>query len=321
MDIYTTSDFIEKYVDKIKTAKFESLTEDTILKLNRIYHKENLHIDEEGNLVLLKQEEKENVIKVCNFFAVPIYRLMYDDGSEIHESGLGLVIYSKFSDEKYKRNFVNLSDEAIEKGNWLSIEYLDRDLFLYTKDLYKYLRIAIKLSTRILKKREVKIYYDSYWLEDEDAIDHIDERHIFDLLHSRDRDNQDKYGLEKDPVEIAKLLKEYTLQYKLIPFYTEPIDKEQNWGWEDNDYFYLPYASTWKWIRGILENRQYILKMKDKQIDEYLIEYEIFESNEERKTGVKRADRNSTVYAGKKERVLMIKKESMNDFLTKAEIN
>ncbi|MNM86639.1 hypothetical protein D3C81_987980 [compost metagenome] len=244
--------------------------------------------------------------------------MYFDDGEKIHVAGMAVELYSQLSDEKYKRIHINLSDEAIEKGNWLNNDFIDRDFFVYKSDLYRYLRIAIKLSSRILKKEAKKVYYDGEWLEDEDAVDHIidsqHEREIHSIRNSGIENESDFIEKElKDAIQFLEAQRLYINHIKLFPFPEKPSDEMNGYGWEDESYYYLIYKDTWSWIRAYFNRNRIKLQTKAKELDHYLIEAAVFESNEER-NNLQRADQN---IRGLDKRVFMINKARFNEFLSR----
>lgn len=312
MEKFQSEDFIEKYVEKVKNSVFEYRLDDIRTKINRILRKENLYFDDEAYLIL-QSENKENETRICNFFILPTHSLYIDDGEKINEAGIAVELYSQFNDEKYKRIVVNLSDEVIEKGNWLTTAFIDRDFFVYKPDLYRYLRIAIKLSSRILKKEAKKVFYDDEWLEDDEAVEHIlNYQYDRRILSIRKIGNESSHREDSDAMLFLKAQSQYISEIKLLSFPEKSSDEYNDWGWEDNDYYYLIYSKTWSWIRAYFNRNGIKLKTADKELDHYLIEAGVFESNEIRaKTNLKRADRRTTPL---KERVFMINKVRFNEF-------
>ncbi|MFM9329403.1 hypothetical protein [Paenibacillus mesotrionivorans] len=319
MEEYQSEDFIEKYVEKVKKDfLIEIRLNDLRTKINRILQKENLYFDDETYLVL-QSETKETETRICNFFVLPTHSLYFDDGEKIHEAGIAVELYSQLSDEKYKRILVNLSDEAIEKGNWLTAAFIDRDFFVYKPDLYRHLRIAIKLSSRIIKKEAKKVFYNEEWLEDDDAVEHISEykrsQEMLSLKRSNNQNEKETHGNEDiDAVQFLAAQKQYISEITLLSFPEKPSDETNEWGWEDNDYYYLVYSKTWSWIRAHFNRNGFKLILDEKDLDHYLIEAGVFESNEVRaKSKLKRADRKTPPLS---KRVFMINKARFNEFLS-----
>ncbi len=319
MEVYQSEDFIEKYVGKVKNIFFELKLDDIRKKINRILQKENLYFDDEAYLVL-QSENKENETRICNFFVLPTHSLYIDDGEKINEAGIAVELYSQFNDEKYKRILVNLSDEVIEKGNWLTTAYIDRDFLVYKPDLYRYMRIAIKLSSRILKKEAKKVFYNDEWLEDDEAIEHIS-NYWYDrnMLSLRKLGNESEFESSHkevtDAVHFLEAQNKYISEIELLPFPEKLPDESKDQGWEDNDFYYLIYSKAWSWIRAYFNRKGIKLKTNEKELDHYLVEAGVFESNEIRpKTNLKRADRKTTQL---KERVFMINKIRFNEFLSR----
>ncbi|MFC5532229.1 hypothetical protein [Cohnella yongneupensis] len=317
MEKYQSEEFIEKFSEKVKDSVFDYGLDDIRTKINRILQKENLYFDGEGYL-LLQSESKENETRICNFFVLPTHSLYYDDGEKIHEAGISVELYSRFNEDKYKRILVNLSDEAIEKGNWMSIEFIDRDFLIYKSDLYRYLRIAIKLSSRIIKEKAKKIFYNDEWLEDGEAVEHIAESRrerkvisIMKIVNGNEQENNQKEAT--DAVMFLRAQSQYISEIKMLVFPLEPSDEEGEWGWEDNDYYYLVYSKTWSWIRAYFTRKGFKLRITEKDLDHFLVESGIFESNEIRsKTNLKRADFRTSQLSN---RVFKINKLRFNEFL------
>lgn len=314
MEIYQSEDFIEKFSENVKGSLFDVRLSKLKTKINRTLQKENLYFDNEGYLIL-QNESKESETKICNFFVLPTHSLYFDDGEKIHEAGIAVELYSSLNDDKYKRILVNLSDQAIEKGNWLTTEYIDRDFFIYRSELYRYLRIALKLSSRILKVDAKKVFYDDMWLEDDEANEYIfDTRLERDLRSIRKSGNGIEFTHKEEAVQFLVAQRQYITEIKLLPFPEKPSDKKDEYGWEDNDHFYLIYKNAWSWIRAYFNRNGVKLNAtSEKELDHYLIEAGVFESNEKRsKTNLKRADQRISTLT---ERVFKINKVRFNEFL------
>lgn len=315
MEIYQSEDFIEKFSETVKGPLFNDKRDRLRTKINRILKKENLFFDSEGYLVL-QFENKESKTRICNFFVLPTDSLSFYDGEKIHEAGIAVELYSKLAHKKYKRLFVNLSDEIIEKGNWLTTTFIDRDFFIYKPDLYKHLRTAIKLSSRILKDEARKVFFDNYWIEDAKEVEYI-YRQYFRKIESNGNGIDAKYEQDVDAVKFLKAQLQYISEITMLSFPEDAPSETKEWGWEDEQYYYLIYSKTWSWIRAYFNRKGINMKMKEKQLDNYLIEAGIFESNEERpKTNLKRADRKT---AQLKQRIFMINKLRMSEFIDKVE--
>ncbi|MGR6544852.1 hypothetical protein [Paenibacillus tundrae] len=319
MEIYQSEDFVEKYSEKVKEPLFNFSLSRLRTKINRILQKENLYFDSEGYLSL-RFEDKEIETRICNFFVLPTHSLYFDDGEKIHEAGIAVELYSKLNDKKYKRILVNLSDEVIEKGNWLTTAFIDRDFLIYKPDLYRYLRIAIKLSSRILKDEAKKVFYDDEWLEDDEAVEYISEyRHYQKLQRIRNISNDVDVKQEQDvdAVNFLTAQLQYISEITMLPFSEDVPNETKEWGWEDEQNYYLIYSRTWSWIRAYFNQKGIKLKTEEKQLDNYLIEAGVFESNEKRpKTNLKRADRKTPPL---KQRIFMINKIRLNEFINKVE--
>lgn len=321
MEIYQSEDFIEKYSEKVKGPLFDSELNKMRTKINKILQKESLYFDNEGYLVL-QLENKEIETRVCNFFVLPTHALYFDDGEKIHEAGIAVELYSPLNDKKYKRILVNLSDEVIEKGNWLTTAFIDRDFFVYKPDLYRYLRTVIKLSSRILKAEAKKIFYEDEWLEDDEAVEHISEYKHYRTWHSimkisNGNENEAGHKEDTDAVQFLLAQSQYISEIKMLSFPEETSDETNDWGWEDSEYYYLVYSKTWSWIRAYFNHKEVKLVSDTKKLDHYLIEAGVFESNEVRpKSNLKRADRKTPPL---KQRVFMINKVRFNEFLSQKE--
>lgn len=318
MEIYQSEDFIEKFTETVKDSLFDVRLSKLRTKINRILQKDNLYFDSEGYLVL-QIENKESDTRVCNFFVLPTHSLYFDDGEKIHEAGISVELYSRLNDEKYKRILFNLSDEAIEKGNWLTTAFIDRDFFVYKPELYRHLRIAMKLSSRVIKDEAKKVYYDDEWLEDDEAVKHIsDYRHNLRLDSfmkiSNGDGNEANHKEDMDAKQFLSAQSQYISEIKMLSFPEETSDETNEWGWEDNEYYYLVYSKTWSWIRAYFNRKGVNLISDAKKLDHYLIEAGVFESNEVRpKNNLKRADRKTPPL---KQRVFMINKVRFNELLS-----
>jgi hypothetical protein len=326
MEIYQSEDFIEKFSEKVKDILFKDALFDSELtkmktKINKILQKENLYFDNEGYLVL-QPENKESEIRICNFFILPTHSLHFDDGEKIHAAGIAVELYSPLNGKEYKRILVNLSDEVIEKGSWLNTTFIDRDFFVYKSDLYRYLRIAIKLSSRVIKDKAKKVFYNDEWLEDDEAVQHISEYKNYLTSQSIQKisnvyENEVNQKIDAEAMEFLIAQSQYISMINMLSFPEENSEVTNEWGWEDNEYFYLVYSNTWRWIRAYFNRKGIKLISDEKDLDHYLIEAGVFESNEVRpKNKLKRADRNTRPL---KQRVFMINKVRFNELLSQRE--
>ncbi|OMG51015.1 hypothetical protein BK140_03820 [Paenibacillus macerans] len=116
-----------------------------------------------------------------------------------------------------------------------------------------------------------------------------------------------------DAQEFLKAQKLYISEIKLFPLTESPSDETDNFGWEDDSYYYLPYSNTWKWIRAYFIRNGIKLLTAEKDLDHYMVEAGIFESNEKRpKSRLMRADRRTPPL---RKRVFMINKARFDEFL------
>ncbi|MDA1689590.1 MULTISPECIES: hypothetical protein [Bacillus cereus group] len=345
--------FIDKYVEKINLKDFPNEIRDNRRLLNRVLKRENLGIDSSGNTVLYNPtvqgninyetndtDEPEEIIetKLSNFFVVPTHRLYIKNGDTIQEDGIGVKIYTQISKKKYKCIYLNLNNEMIEKGFWINSSYLDHDLYLYNKSFQQYLKMATKLSTRILSKSDFKIFDGEWWLENRfadvkisDFEGYSDSRHTRALAHPSitnrslkpfhdDLDSEEPLKetdrvIKKDIFHFLKALLELISEQDLLQFGTIPENSEENAGWEDEQKYYLPYKKTWEWIANWLQASKYPISVKQKELDIFLYEEKIIEIEVEKGRGRKRADCNVTLYPKHKERVFKISKARITEYI------
>lgn len=226
----------------------------------------------------------------------------------------------------------------IEKGFWINSSYLDHDLYLYNKSFQQYLKMAIKLSTRILSKSEFKIFDGEWWLENRfadvtisDFKDYAESRYTRILDHPSktngalkpyhdDLDSEESLKetdkvIKKDTFYFLCALLELVKELDLLQIFTIPENSEENVGWEDDQKYYLPYKKTWEWIDNWLQTSKYPISVKQKELDIFLYEEKIIEIEVEKSSGRKRADCNVTLYPKHKERVFKISKVRITEYI------
>ncbi|WP_353706416.1 hypothetical protein QEP67_21415 [Bacillus cereus group sp. MS39] len=342
--------FIDKYIEKINLKDFPNEIRDNRRHLNRVLKRENLGVDSSGNTVLYNPTVQENInyetdeseeiieTKLSNFFIVPTHRLYIKNGDNIQEDGIGVKVYTQISKKKYKCIHLNLNNEMIEKGFWINSSYLDHDLYLYNKSFQHYLKMAIKLSTRILSKSEFKIFDGEWWLENRfadvtisDFEDYAESRYTRILDHPSktngalkpyhdDLDSEESLKetdkvIKKDTFYFLRALLELVKELDLLQIFTIPENSEENVGWEDDQKYYLPYKKTWEWIDNWLQASKYPISVKQKELDIFLHEEKIIEIEVEKSSGRKRADCNVTLYPKHKERVFKISKARITEYI------
>lgn len=317
IEVYQSNKFIDKYIRKAKSKEFHDDMKSTRTKINKILAMENLAIDDEANLVLYSDDFKTET-RICNFAVFPTHLLLYDDGNQIHEAGLAVEVYTKFHNGNYKFICANLTDDVIDKGTWLNTTYVDRDCFVYKSELYRYLKIAIKLSYRIIKRKsDIKIFHDQEWLEHDDALKHLsifdDKQNMLEYRQLNNSSNQTDSLIRADAIQFLKALQIHISEIEIHPI-INGLSKTSEQGLEDDTHYYLIYTQTWSWVRSYFNRNQISLNTKEeKKLDHYLIDAGVFESNEIRaKTSLKRADRR---HPPLKPRVFMINKNRLVDFL------
>ncbi|MDR4998972.1 hypothetical protein [Brevibacillus parabrevis] len=348
---YNIHFFIDKYIDLIRIEEFHDSFSKEIhdyrLQLNRLLQRETLGIDWLGNTVLLNNVDDEETeygkdnkmdIKLCNFFIVPTHRLYIKENQTIREEGLGIKVYTKLSKKKYKCIYLNLNQEMIEKGYWVTASFLDHDLFLYDKSYYRYLKMAIKLSTRILLDSDFKIFDGEWWFENRfsdvtinDFEGYHQRRPVLQLVHpvttngviksfynlsnSENLNISDINTLKKqDAIIFLKEILALIEEQPLTKLGEIPENEVDNLGWQDDDKYYLPYKETWDLVETRLRHREKYSLLARKELDLFLFDEKIIEIEEE-KSGRKRADKLVTVYPKTKIRVFVIKKTKMNEYL------
>ncbi|MED0705265.1 hypothetical protein [Aneurinibacillus aneurinilyticus] len=149
---------INKKIKRIKldwnSESFKNIL-DTKTKLNKIYSNEKLRI-QSGNLVF-KDNRKEH--KICNFFVIPTHKIYYFDGSKKEKIGLRIRLYTNDQNKMTKITELTITNELINNGKWID-KYLADDYILYKNEYYVHLKKAIKLSSKLLKKKDKEIYTD-----------------------------------------------------------------------------------------------------------------------------------------------------------------
>ncbi|USK86146.1 hypothetical protein [Peribacillus asahii] len=326
---------------------------DDCLRLNRILKRENLRIDLNGNTIIINEvttearkineaksdEEREELpdTKISNFCVIPTHRLYVKNEEGIYENGIGVKVFVRISKNKFKCIYLNLTTDMIEKGHWVTPAYLDHDLYLYNKSLYSQLRIAVKISTRALSSDEFKIFDGEWWLENQyddveisDFEGFHDSNSIAMLAHPSitngaiksihyDRaggENNERTDsiIKQDILRFLQAINELVKKEVVLDIGVKP-DNHENIGWKDKDKYYLLYRRTWDWIVDLLKETNYQISIPEKELDIQLHKEEIIEIEEEKRTGRKRADCNTTVYPKKKERVFKISIARLNEFI------
>lgn len=337
MNVY---DFLDKYIEYISAKQYAAETAKIRLRINRILQKEKLEITRSGTIVhesIHKSGESSgnpqdevSVTKLTNFCVIPTHRLyVQGNDSRYIEEGVGVRIYTKLSKKKYKLIHLNLSNEMIEKGNWLNANYSAQDLILYKKSFYHHVCIAIKLSTRALASSEYKVFTDGYWYENEDESITIDEYEKMDRLIAEGIPNQlslsNNQESEKPTVsgkhELLPFLAELSSLIETWPRFekgTKPSTNDDSVVWFDREYYYLPYKQTWSTMEERLRDAGfYRTNDKDfrKGIEAILSAEQLIKIETETKSNRERADCNASVYKGKKLRVFKVYKARLENYL------
>lgn len=350
--------FVDKYIEIMKIhPNILAELDDDYVRLNRILHRENLRIDIEGNTLFINpvttKKKKENTnetkedegideksdTKISNFCVIPTHRLYVKNENGIHEDGIGVKIFSRVGKKKYKCIYLNLTNEMIEKGSWISPVYLDHDLFLYNKSFYNQLRIAIKLSTRMLSREEFKVFDGEWWFENPFSDFQISDYEgypksntikwlpdppkkingEFEHFNSYSTNERWKEGLseiiKQDIFNFLQAVKELVRKELVLEKGVIPDPDNENIGWKDNDKYYLIYGKTWEWVENYLNKSDYHISIHKKEFDIKLYEEDIIEIKEEKRAGRKRADCNTVVYSKHRERVFKISISRLNEFI------
>lgn len=155
---------LELFINRFKgNAKNMKKMERRIKGLNRIYEREAFYIDHYG-CFKLKINKDDKHIRMCNFFVYPTHKLYYNNGNSIESYGLAVNIYCKdILMNKYIKICLNLNNDMIEKGGWVSSNLLDSCYDQKKGSDYHYLRSALKLATIILNKKDIKIFDRRVW--------------------------------------------------------------------------------------------------------------------------------------------------------------
>lgn len=226
----------------------------------------------------------------------------------------------------------------IERGFWVSPVYLDHDLYIYNKSFYNQLRIAIKLSTRILWGDDFKIFDGEWWLEnrysDVEITDfagypksnstqwlahplstHREVKQFHFIETNTDEIDGKIEMIKQDLFHFLNAINELVKKELVLEKGNIPDDEYENMGWKDSEKYYLLYGKTWKWVENYLKESNYVTSFPNKDIEIKLYEQEIIEIEEEKRSGRKRADCNTTVYPKKKERVFKISISRLEEFI------
>ncbi|MCD1259747.1 hypothetical protein B5M42_012975 [Paenibacillus athensensis] len=301
---YPLDIFMERYAsftDDLTTM------EQNIEKLNRIYARENFCIDQHGNLVV----KGDVTQRICNFFVYPTHKLYFDHGNFIELEGVAVVAYTKH-EEKYKKVYLNLTNDLIESGSWVRSEYLDTEYDLMKASQYFYLRSALKIATRRIGTNDVMIFDGEDWVEDEEAAgllkeyqSYIKNRRIWDKVKNID-------SLQNTIGDYLKAMQTYITGNQLTTHGNEPIDENTNKGWENDEFYFLWGKEFWKWMETRFASKDMTFD-KDRFID-YLVEQNVIEVETE-KRGRIRVEVWETVYPKFKKRFLKINRAKLEHLL------
>lgn len=345
--------FVDKYMEimKIHPDIREELGDDYV-RLNRILQRENLRIDLDGNTLFINpgttEEKKEKTnetngdvgtgeksdTKISNFCVIPTHRLYMKNENGIYEDGIGVKIFARVSKKKYKCIYLNLSNEMIEKGYWISPVYLDHDFYLYNKSFYKELRIALKLSIRMLSSDEFKVFDGEWWFENRFSDVEISDFEGFPKsntiqwlahpsttngeikqFHIFESNEEGKGGtseiIKQDIFYFLKAVNELVKKELILDKGDIPDSDNENIGWKDNEKYYLFYGKTWEWVENFLNKSSYQISIPNKEFDIKLYEEGIIDIEEEKRTGRKRADCNIK----KNKRCFKISISRLNEFI------
>lgn len=351
--------FVDRYIDTIdlKDDVIRKEFFDDLSRLNRVLNRENLRISNGGNTLIVNQKSSDDKkkktsenqndegndkildIKISNFCVIPTHKLYVKKENFIYEDGIGVKVITKIGKKKYKCIYINLNNEMIEKGYWISPFYLDHDLYLYDKKFYNHIRIAIKLSTRMLAPDEFKIFDGEWWLENRFADVEISEFNGFPktnfiqiLAHplrtcgeikplhinvTNDMIEEKGSKIDQDIIHFLLAINELVNKELILKKGDSPDADIKNIGWKDDEKYYLLYLKAWEWVYDFLNMSDLKFSSTKKEIEFKLYEMGMIDLEVEKNGRRKRADCNTTVYTGKKERVLRVSIAGLYEFITK----
>jgi|GEM_PF-4466654 len=281
-----------------------------IEKLNHLYAREPFHVDEHGNLVIT-----DGTQRICNFFVYPTHKLYYDDGNSLEMIGVGIYAFAKIDEETYKKVCLNLKFDMIENGDWVKSELLDTDYDLNKSTLYPILRSALKIATRKIGKRDVKIFNGEVWIEDEEAVDLLGEYQDYFEAKRIWGDIKQPGRLKEDVAYFLNAVMIFTKENVVTPYGEKPQVEENHAGWENNEMYFLWGKKLWDWVRKRSASEGYEFVSETNAITVFLMEAEIIRFDKE-KSGRIRVDTWETVYSGFKKKFYALNKSKMLEFLS-----
>jgi nitrate reductase NapAB chaperone NapD len=286
-----------------------------IEKLNQVYSNEIYCINENGCLVFRNKNENDHQY-IANFFVVPTHWTYCYYGETLDNSdGLAITVYHKFDDKKYVKLSLNLKYVDIENGNWVNSKDLESFYDFPIQSNYRFLRSALKLATKRIKSKNVKLFRGEEWFDGWEAKHHIKQYYKdFSVNQVYLRDVTERDSLEKDAMEYVKSVNEYINLNKLTNFNTIPENEVNNIGWHgdaENQTIYLVPKKLNDWIKKHSSNISTSMNM----INSHLVYKEILLQKTESK-GRKRIDILKTVYPRHKEHVYVIIREKFDSLLS-----
>jgi hypothetical protein len=167
--------------------------------------------------------------------------------------GLAVTVYHKFDEKYYMKLSCNIKNDSIEKGDWVNSKFLDTYFDLPIQINYRYIRSALKLATKRIKYKKVKLFNGEEWFKGSDARHRIKDYYKDDSVNQVYlRDAIKKESLKENALEFLKSIHEYIKLNNLTGYHIEPENGTNHIGWigdDKNETFYLLPKKLNDWIK------------------------------------------------------------------------
>lgn len=198
-------------------------------------------------------------------------------------------IYSKINSITFTRISLNLSNESIERGDWINSNLLDT-YFNLEKRAYPDVKLALKIATRGIRSNENRIFSEERWIFEEEANPEL-KKYEKGLRKSRRR-RQRKYDMNEMTTDYLKLVQSVMDKNWLLNKGITPENGSNHIGWYDEkSYFFIPQK-----LKDFVMEIDGRLYENIEDIHAILVEEKILKQSKEKKTGRAREDMKVTLY-------------------------
>lgn len=244
-------------------------------KLNAIFSEmnEDFSVHRDGYKVFDRKDRAKSE-ELANFFVIPSYRLRAEVDGRIQEIGLELKVYVSENWSSYKCVTKKLTNEMLEKPDWISADALDYEYILKNKKKYKFLLNAIKLSTRAIKEDKVKYYYNSSkgWVEESDY-------NLYKWINKQTEVQIDNQLLK--PALFVQAIKTFLKDSKLHDNKDTKKLGQGYIGWRHNDNVNIEYSVAKEWFEDYFTKKSADLSFNPDSLEELRI-LKIVNANKEK---------------------------------------